>query len=174
MKNILIVLLSTVSLIVHAQTKFEEPIAYNDFIVEEQTKIGEQILAFMDEFSAGTYESTMAKHAELLAQIKSSIQAIDHLDAFKGNTRLKTASLSLFKFYLSICEKEYARMAELLFSEDYSEDDQKELMRLADEVAAKEVAYDSEFELAQTEFANEHGISLEENILQDEFDGSEE
>ena len=169
MKNILIALLTLSFFAVSAQ-KFESAIEFNDFIIDEQTKIGEKIVILMDEFEIGTRESAKVKHQELIVQTKASLRALQSVKSFTGGARFKQASLSLFNFYQSICETEYARMIDIYFSEDYSDEDVAELTKMMEDITAREKAYDEEFAAAQEEFAKANGFDLKENELQKEFD----
>jgi len=167
MKNCLLFFsLFLLSISTYAQAKvFANAVEYNDYIVSEQNKIGEAIQVFTGSWTDNTFTGQPEKHKEsvenkrmgLVRQCAESIKNVTALQAFKGNTELRNATAELFKFYLACAEKEYKRLAELLF---FKGDAEAELESMLNSITAKEDALDKVFQKAQSEFAKSNGFVL--------------
>ncbi|MBK6274448.1 MAG: hypothetical protein IPF58_06980 [Saprospirales bacterium] len=92
-------------------------IDYNDRIVTEQNKIGNQILAFTEEPSA-------ASLAGLQKQANASLAVLNEMKPFEKNSELLNAAKALFQFYIDVTNNEYAKVLALLNeSSKYSQEE---------------------------------------------------
>ena len=140
-------------------------VEYNDKIVAEQNKIGNQILAFTEAPSAESL-------AGLQKQANASIGVLNEMKPYKKNGELLNAAKSLFQFYIDVTSNEYAKVL-ALFNESskYSQEELIEKINVyVDVISQKEKIVDTNFAAAQTAFAKKHGFTLTENKLQEEID----
>jgi hypothetical protein len=168
MKNILwIICILFLPLAGKTQPKtFKSAIAYNDYIVEEQKKIGAAIAVFTNSVGDTTFSkeikqqesNTEQKRLLLVQQCKTSVNNIKGLPAYGGNTKFKNASINLFNFYLSTAENEYKKMAAILYSATY---DEAALNTLMDAVTSQEKIRDEEFQKAEQDFAKANKFTLQ-------------
>ncbi len=140
-------------------------IDYNDKIVAEQNKIGNQILAFTE---APTDESL----AGLQKQANASLGVLNEMKPFEKNSELLNAAKSLFQFYIDVTSNEYAKVLGLFKeSNKYSQEELIEKINIyVTSISQKEKIFDTTFSAAQTAFAKKYGFTLTENKLQEEID----
>ncbi len=150
----------------HAQvTKFETAVAYNDFIVGEQTKVGEAIKQFISTYSNST-DSSLIQQARkgIVKQADSAVKHLNAVVAFKGDTSLKRSAIRLFKFYSVSAANEYNQLVQLSFDTKKSaEQINKEMSAIAKDITEREKTYDADFQEAQKAFATKNNINLTEN-----------
>lgn len=162
---VLIAFLATAACSNAQVTKFETAVAYNDFIVGEQTKVGEAIKQFINTYSNST-DSSLVQQARK-AIVKQADSAVKHLRAatsFKGDTALKQSAIRLFKFYSVSAANEYNQLVQLAFDTKKSTEQlNKEIAAIAKDITEREKAYDIDFQEAQKAFATKHNMSLTEN-----------
>jgi len=145
--------------------KFENAVDYNDFIVNEQTRIGMAIKGFNTSFegSNDTVEIHAARQA-IVRQADSAVDRMKKLAPYKGDTSLKKNAMSLFAFYSKIADKEYKQFVWVYFSkEKTAEQKSKELQDIVNDITEREKIYDSNFLEAQKAFAAKYNIKLTEN-----------
>lgn len=167
MKNLLVLLVAVFT--IHAtQAKSDNAaIDYNDKIVAEQNKIGEQILAF-------TAQPTNESIIVLQKQAAASLEVLNNMKPFEKNSELLDAAKKLFKFYVDITTNEYAKVLELLNnSEKYkAEELTAKINEYVAIISQKESVLDANFSIAQQNFAKKYGFTLTENKLQEEIDSN--
>ena len=168
MKTLFTFLFLNASVLLSAQpTAFDDPIAYNDFIIGEQDKINEKISAFMDEFENGTETSVREKHTVLKHQIDASLKALRGLPPFQGDSALRDVAINLITFYESVCINEYVKVIDLLMSGKYSVEQQREVNFIFQDISQREKHFDILFAAAQDEFASKHNFNLQEKNQKD-------
>ena len=140
-------------------------IDYNDRIVTEQNKIGNQILAF-------TEEPSVASLAGLQKQANASLAVLNEMKPFEKNSELLNAAKALFQFYIDVTNNEYAKVLALLNeSSKYSQEELVERINIyVASISQKEKEFDTAFSIAQNNFAKKYGFTLTENKLQEEID----
>lgn len=145
--------------------KFENAVDYNDYIVNEQTKVGMAIKKFNAAFENST--DTAVLHAARIAisrQADSAVNRMNKMVPYKGDTSLKKNAISLFGFYSKIAGKEYKQFIWIFFSkEKTTEQKSKELQDIVNDITEREKIYDSNFLEAQKAFATKYNIKLTEN-----------
>lgn len=146
-------------------TKFETAVAYNDFIVGEQTKVGETIKQFINTYSNST-DSSLIQQARkaIVKQADSAVRHVRTVVSFKGDTSLKQSAIRLFNFYSVSAANEYNQLVQLSFDTRKSaEQVNKEMAAIAKDITEREKSYDADFQEAQKAFAAKHNINLTEN-----------
>lgn len=145
--------------------KFENAVDYNDYIINEQTRVGMVIKEFNAAFerSKDTLEIHTARKA-IIRQADSAITRIKNLVPFKGDTSLKKNALRLFRFYSEIAGKEYREFVQLYFSkEKITTEISKQLQDIVADITEREKVLDANFQEAQKAFAAKYNIKLTEN-----------
>jgi hypothetical protein len=155
--------------------KFENGVDYNDYIVTLQNEIGHAIIQFNEVM--GRDDATMeVVEPYYKAMVQAAIDAkakSSAMNAYKGNTELRTAAVSLFTFYVETFSTEYKELLDLVFSGEITEATMVRVNEILASVTEVEGGYDEAFQTAQSNFATQFGFSLEENELQDAIDGNE-
>lgn len=163
MKHILILLI-TIATSVSANANNDAAIAYNDKIVNEQTKIGETILLF----SGNPNEFSLT---QISTQVQNSLKVLNTMRGFDGSKDLLEAAKALFKFYASITKNEYKEILELLEKRNkYSQEElSSKIDELTNSISAKEGPLDKKFQAAQSVFAQKYGFTLSKNKLEEKI-----
>lgn len=145
--------------------KFETAAAYNDFIIAEQVKIGKVIQDFVSAFGKSSDSNEVHRTRKAIAaQVDSSVIQVRKMQAFKGDTALKKAAISLFLFYGKASANEYTQLVSISFNSKLSQEEKtKQMTEILDTVSKTEAVYDKSFSNAQQAFAAKHNINLIEN-----------
>ncbi|MFN8295148.1 MAG: hypothetical protein U0T69_03085 [Chitinophagales bacterium] len=163
MKHFLFLFLTVIASF-YAKANNDAAIAYNDKIVNEQTKIGETILSF----SGNPNEFSLT---QISTQVQNSIKVLNSMKALDGNKDFLDAAKALFKFYASITKNEYKKILVLL--QEKNKYSQEELVSKIDEltnsISSKERPLDKKFQAAQAAFAQKYGFTLTKNKLEDKI-----
>lgn len=173
MSKLIFLLVGTaLSLQIQAQT-FKSGNEYNDYIVAQQTLIGEQIIVFNEAMGlADASPASIQPHYEKLISLsKTAVENVRKMTAFEKNTELRDAALELLKFYERTFQTDYKRMIELVFTDPLTDEIILEINTILDKVTNDEKPYDAKFAAAQKAFAKQFGFELIENELQEEMDG---
>ncbi len=141
---------------------YSDAVVYNDFIVEEQAKIGEAIMEFTNSFSDEDLSEARVRqtYQELLDIIAATVTKIEELKGFGGSTKLRDASLQLFLFYDRIVKNQYKELLELMLKPAFEAADEDRYRELVDSITSEEAGYDEKFAEAQGEFAEKYNIQL--------------
>ena len=145
--------------------KFTDAVKYNDFIVGEQTRIGNAIQAFNDAFNnTGDTAVLHNKRRDIVTQANQSYKQLQMTAPFKGDTSLIKHAKALFSFYVKIATNEYRQMLDVLFNKSNTQQQKNEqLTALLEKVTAEEKQYDTNFLNAQEAFAKKYHIDLKAN-----------
>lgn len=145
--------------------KFETAVAYNDFIITEQLKIGKALQEFNNTFSATTDSNIIHKaRIAIKTQADSSVKQVKLMQPYKGDTALRKASVSLFTFYAKAATNEYAQVIHIYYNDKLSsEEKRKQLEAIIKIITDTEAGLDKNFGDAQKTFAAKHGFTLTEN-----------
>lgn len=147
--------------------KFESAIEYNDFIINNQTKIIRSFLNLAN--LAGTEE--FAKHRkETLSICDKAIKEVASMGDYDGDTKFRDAAVNLFKFYKRIITNEFNEMNTLLMDENFDEKSLQKITELQEQVSQEEMSYDNQLQKCQGAFASKHGFEIEKSELQDAID----
>ena len=98
--------------------KITDPVKYNDYIVGEQDRIGQELLKLIGMFDAlPEEEQTCIDQLEIvLTTCKSAIANVEKLKPIEHEFGLKNASIELFKFYDRIIDSDYR----VIIGDDYN------------------------------------------------------
>lgn len=159
--NMLFILI--LNLHVNAQTNpsdINDPIAYNDFIVNQQGLINVELNALFEVMQDinKTKESIMQQHAKVVSTAKTAIASLKQLKKLDPDFDFQVSAINLFDFYIRTLETGYILLIDELLKEKPDETlIENELMKLSEE----EVIYDGAFAKAQESFAAHYNFTLE-------------
>jgi len=143
------------------------PVEYNDYIVEQQNKIGSEMKVFIgvltDELS--TKSEALTALDKLNETISLSTITIENLKQIDPDFGLKTEALNLFKFYSKTISTSYLKLLDELYAETPDLDKMNQLMT---QITEEEAIYDNAYKTAQEKFAAQNNFVLEANTLMDE------
>jgi len=148
-----------------SQTVFTDPVLYNDYIVKQQTMIGEKITNFSSCLANEnrTKEEAQTSYSDLLKVIDKAIENTKNITIYKdkqgnGDFDLKTNALSLFKFYREYVSEVYSIALEEVFktTPDYTKFTEKNTV-----YTEKEKNFDEKFLSSQKKFAEFYHFTLE-------------
>jgi len=161
-------LLLAVPVMLPAQTSFKHAVDYNDFIIGEQTKIGTAINAFNEACGKGKLNQMNTRHAEVVAQIKTSLAAVKALKPYKNNTAFRDAAVSLFQMYESIAGNEYLEIIALMNEGIDVGNNRSRFIDVLGKIDIRSKSVNDSFLAKQKAFADEFGVKLEENRSEQE------
>jgi uncharacterized protein Yka (UPF0111/DUF47 family) len=146
-----------------------EPVKYNDYIVDQQTAIGEGILSFTNALNdeKNTQEGALNQLDLSLKITENALANIKNLKRLNPDFGLGDAAQALFEFYKKTMEISYKEMVIELFN---TSPDMDKLNRIIQSVSDDEKMVDQTFSEAQEKFAQHYNISLGENELQKKLD----
>lgn len=172
MKCIVISFLFVATLLSANAQSITDPVKYNDYIVEQQSLIGEKMLAFTGKFSEENMTLAVITPIleDLLSTAKKGVSAVKQLTPFEGDTQLKQSAIDLFQFYVAIIDREYREMVNLVFGDNLNDVAIEQIQELVQKITADEAVYDGNFSAAQAAYAAKYGFILDKNKLQDEID----
>jgi hypothetical protein len=154
--------------------KQQSALDYNNTIVDEQLKIMEKFMTFI-ELDAENLDEMDAARLEIVVQCKTSIAEVEKLPAFEGDPTFRDTALQLFRFYKRSSEISYKEMIDILRKgEMMTEEDQYRLVTINEEVTYDEVDLDNKLSIAQDAFSKKYNFKLEKPEIQDEIDAINE
>jgi hypothetical protein len=154
-------LIFALPLMVAGQPKeFTNPIEYNDYVVEAQSDVGNEIVVLNQLFVSPdvSKEKVREQLQKMILIAQNSKKKIEQLKPMNPEFGLKKAILDLIDFHIKTFSISYAEMVDELFKE--SPDAQK-LETLIGKITADEAVLDQFFALAQEKLAKHYNFSLE-------------
>lgn len=147
-----------------AAPKFETAIEYNDYIVNQQTAVGEAFNKFMEVMDDTTSSKETCNQHRLIAleKVKQHRDNVKAMPSWKGDAGLRDTALLLFNFYVKTVEVHWATLVDLVFTEPFTEEVGLEMDKVLAELTADEAVYDSWFLNCQERFALKYGFTLSE------------
>jgi hypothetical protein len=170
-KSILLLLITLGFVGLKSQTlTITNPVQYNDYIVGQQSIIGEELLELIEMFKELPEDKTTATDQlkNVLTAAKNGIDSLQKLRPMEAEFGLRKAAINLFQFYEETMDKDYRTIIDQLYLET---PDLKVLQEVIARAQTSEAEVDKRFQTAQTAFANHHNIDLQENQLQEKFEG---
>ncbi len=152
-----------------AQT-ITEPVEYNDYFVNNQNKIGNELLKLIGMFDNLPEDKAIvnAQLKKVIAECDNAIAAVKSIKPIENEFSLRVNSQNLFEFYKTTMSDDYPLLIDELYK---PAPDMEKLNVVLLKVQDGEAIVDKKFQEAQKQFATFHKIELEENKLQEEFDG---
>jgi hypothetical protein len=147
----------------------QEPVKYNDYIVDQQNLIGGKLLELFQVFN--NPESSQSEATASLEFVNAAIeQALANLSVLSPieDLGVKQAATDLFLFYRQTMQSKYPLLINQVYS---SAPDVEEINRIMAEITNEEKGLDEAFLGAQEKFAAANNFKLEENELQKEIGG---
>lgn len=179
MKSVALALISLVLLVISPGQKtvsaqhpaLESAVLYNDFIVDEQNKIGVLLISFQEQLNQEVFDEAAlwAIHTSLLRQIDESTALVNALPAFEGNEELRDAAAGLLGFYKNTVGDNYKILLEIFIEGTFTDPEMETLNKILEATTAEEAIYDGRYQDAQAAFATAHGMQLMENELNEHF-----
>ena len=150
---------------------YSDSIAYNDSIVDLQTRIGQGILDLSETFETADPAKMNAEYDQLKITISAVRAEAKSIKGFEESSELIDAARGLFDFYDDICTNEYREIIDMLSkaAEDITEEDLTRMDELANGISDREIRLDDAFEKAQNNFAQAHDFKLQGNDLQEQI-----
>lgn len=155
------------------QTEFktDDPVAYNDHIVEIQEKVGQEMLEFSNTLlTSNDFNENETKRQDVLKELELSLRQLRNMAAFKGGSKLKKEAISVMEYYRDLFKYEYARVAALVTSKESSISALETYFELQVEAEKKLKTNSDRLRLAQKAFAKENNVLVLDNPMQDQFD----
>jgi len=150
----------------NAQVTFKNAVDYNDFIVNEQNKIGVVINDFMKACGKGKLKDMDTRHADVIKQIDASLVAINAMPAYKGNVGFRDAASELFEVYKSIAQREYRDIIALMNEGIDVGQNRARFNNVLFKIDEKSKPFSDKFLTEQIKFAETFKISLGANELE--------
>lgn len=152
-----------------AQTpSFKSAADYNDYIIIEQTVIGKKLETFNQALASEDFKTAKKQHGELVTQISTSIQKINALPDYKGNSEFKKAAFELFTFYKMIIENDYVKIMEIAEKEGINNKTFPKINNIFVSIQRDETVMYGLFNQAQTSFSKQFNMKISENELEKE------
>lgn len=145
-------------------------IEYNDFIVNEQNKIGVKIIDFTTALDALDFTLAETNLGLLQERVNEVIKNVEDQGPYPNNDGLYTAVLDLFRFYKTIVNNEYREILTTLQKESLETNDFDRLNILVASITDREKLVDEAFQSAQQKFASDNNFELTENEFQQQID----
>lgn len=170
MQKILLVFLLVNTVCIQAQN-FTDAISYNDFIIDEQAKVGSEILKFNDVMGSENPSKENIKIAldTLVMVAEQAFLTVKQAGAFEDNIRFYNAATGLFGYYVKSMSTYYYQLLDLYFVTEYTDEISNQIETIVNAIVEQEAKYDQEFAEAQQEFAAKYKITLSTNELQEEL-----
>ncbi len=145
---------------------------YNDDIIGHQTKVIQKLLDLADSFKRRNPDEMNKKLTALQTQASQSADAVNQMEAFKGDSEFKNAVLDLLEFYETICAEEMPTMVEILSrpDSDIGREEIAMLKEIENRISLEEKEWDKKLQLAQLKFADKFGVKIRTNPIQKRID----
>jgi hypothetical protein len=167
--SFLLVVLAGIGTLKAQTLKISDPIRYNDYIVNQQSRIGEELLKLIGMFDALPEDKAVCidQLEVIIATCKSAIANLQNLATINHEFGMRDSAIELFQFYDVTMETDYRKVIDELYAEI---PDMELLQSILTRIQEQEATSDKKFQGAQEQFAKYHNISLQENSLQEEFE----
>ncbi|HBS86500.1 MAG: hypothetical protein A2W91_19985 [Bacteroidetes bacterium GWF2_38_335] len=163
MKKLFLILFAIIPFVINAQDEdWDDPIFYNDFIVEQQTDLMTLILEMNTALETGTAEEVYTALNQLQERTARAIDELDNMPCHKGDCEMIDAARKLFAFYALIFEDDYNKMIKLALKTELTDVELTEFSEIQSGIVTREAALDEAFLGAQKRFADKNGFTLSE------------
>lgn len=144
--------------------------AYSNFITDNQAYIVERNIEFVRTLeSSEPSAETAERYKALTTQTQQSIDSLEKLCPFNGNTAFKESGIALFKFYKKAWD-EYKDLTDIKDKEARVKSYKAVRSVFNDKYAQEEKTLEEKFNKAHTEFANEHALHVRHTPLHEKLD----
>lgn len=149
---------------------FTTALEYNNYIIERQNGVIYHIIDFskMAEVDLEVTEMLLNRGVKLTDSVLTDVK---NLSAYKGDSSLRNAAVSMFTFYHKVFDEDYREMLTIRKKgTSASDDDYLRLQQIQQRLEQEEGEKDKYFHNAQQDFAEKNGMRLRENELQKSID----
>lgn len=147
-----------------------DPVAYSNYILDEQQKVGQEFVAFSNLLLGDTDAKTAeARRQGVLKQVELSLRRLRNMAAFGGKTALRDEAVSVFVLYKDLYVNEYAKIAILVSTQLNTPAQLEEFYALEVKAERKMAEYTKRLQQAQLIFAKENKMEIIENPLQEQY-----
>jgi hypothetical protein len=143
------------------------PVQYNDTIISFQERVIRKVVDFSQTFQNLSPAQKESKINSIVDEINYSIESLQKIGDFFGNSRLRDQCINWMNFYKSAFENEYKEIIKFS-SKPPNEITDKDIIRMDDlqkSVAKKELEVHKKFADVQQEFYQQFGLKGKENKL---------
>jgi hypothetical protein len=145
---------------------YKSAVQYNDYIVNRQTTLMNNILAFVD-VAQSDLDSAEKMLDKYVKETGTMITEIKGMPPYKGDSALRDAAANTFGFYRKLFDKEYRNILHLRSEQDgLSTDIEAQIEAIVKNIEDEEKGYDEKFQGAQQAFARKNKMKLIENEMQ--------
>jgi hypothetical protein len=145
--------------------QFESPVDYHNYIVSEQEKVVNAVIAFTKHFD--TKDSILLdNYAKTKAILKKSLDDVKMMPPYDSNTELRDAVIPLFEMYYSAMNIEYQEMVDLYIKKDFSKKSKDRVIVLINSINEREKKLDYRLGKAQSDFAAMFNLDVKKNPVQ--------
>lgn len=143
--------------------EISSPVAYNDYFIALQADIMRKMTQFSESLESFETESIQKEHKQLVATIDANIAKAKATPPYDDDQVLKPAFVELFSFYHSISTSEYGTIKNLIEGgeESISDDDLRVIDSLTKSIALQETKMKTNFDKAQSRFAEKYSLKVE-------------
>lgn len=147
-----------------AQTPaYKTPADYNDYIIMEQNVIGKKLEEYNQSLAQDEIKVARKKHTELVTLITQSVQKINAMPDYKGNTEFKNAAFELFTFYKMIVEQDYVKIMNIVEKEGINDNSFMKINNIFTAIQQDETVMLGVFNRAQQNFSKQFDMKIQEN-----------
>jgi hypothetical protein len=144
--------------------------AYNNFITNHQAYIIEKNMDFVEGLKKyESVEKSRELYKELIEQTDKSIDSLQKLCPFNGNTDFKDAGIELFKFYKKAWA-EYSVLVDETNKEEWIKNYKKISLKFNETHSKEEKNLEDKFYTAHTKFSDEYMLHISKTTLHERFD----
>ena len=154
---------STVVLLAQEQFSTDNPVAYNNYIISEQSKLMDKVVEYIVQtVHNDNYREVESKRLEVIGQIERSTNKIEALKPFQGDSRMKDEALAVCNLYHDAYVNDYSKINMLKKNREQSFDAMQRYFDAQDKAEAKLRQAAERFTNAQREFAKKHEMEIVE------------
>lgn len=149
---------------------YKNAVEYNDYIVSRQSRLMKNIMSFV-QVAQSDLDSAERLLDVYVKETGNMVTELKGMPAFKGDSSLRDAAVSIFGFYRKIFDKDYRDILHLRKEQDGTNPDiEEQIQQIVKKVEEEEKGYDDRFQGAQKAFARKNKMKLIENEMQKEFE----
>jgi hypothetical protein len=146
------------------------PHAYNNYIIDNQAYIVEKNIRFVKALERNdTEDKAGAAYTELKEQTQHSLDSLERLCPFNGNTEFKASAIELFKFYQEAWTQ-YETLIGIKDKKERVKNYEKVKTHFNEIYAKKEKELEDKFITAHTNFSNEYMLHVRKTPLHEKLD----
>lgn len=141
---------------------FKNALAYNDYIVMQQKRV-QQMAVLLEEQS----KSDLGKASQTLDSViiitNQSIDSLQHMPEWKGNTSLRNNALQELRFYKKMFSEDYRKIIEIQKDGKITPEEEALYSRMTSNIDSLQTRFDAALLKSQQAFAVQFGFSPDSN-----------